>query len=306
MLTTEMPHREHERQPYGQPQAHGHLPADVLDALPEPVIVVDGSETIRFINPAAARLLDMRRPSAIGQTLEQAFTLERQPPKPDMDTGLGEVGAAVLDGLHVLERHGKRTRVAITSSPLDDGRVITLRDMSRVYNAVSVLAFHASHDALTGVVNRRELARRLGRILKGRGHDGATRYEHTLLFLDLDAFKAINDRHGHLAGDATLREIAERWRSALRQRDTLARVGGDEFAVLLEHCRVAEAEPVVRKLGRALRERPIHWNGEPVEVGARIGVIELGPDLDSVDAALAAADAACYRAKREGLEYAVG
>jgi diguanylate cyclase (GGDEF)-like protein/PAS domain S-box-containing protein len=178
-----------------------------------------------------------------------------------------------------------------------NGAVIVFRDVSEAQALRHMLSYQATHDALTGLVNRQEFERRLERILiETRGDDEA----YTLLYLDLDRFKVVNDTCGHAAGDQLLRQITERLHERLRDRDTLARLGGDEFGVLLEHCPLDQALRIATALRDTARDYRFIWEGKPFAVGASIGVVPLSAATGSVSVALAAADAACYAAKEQG------
>ncbi len=171
------------------------------------------------------------------------------------------------------------------------------RDITRAQSTAKTLAFHASHDALTGVVNRTVLEQRLRRAVKsarGRGR------EHVLCYLDLDRLKQVNDSCGHDAGDRLLRELTGWLKGQLRARDTLARLGGDEFALLLENCAGEQGIAIARRLIAAWCARPFVWRQRRFDVGLSAGLVSFGPECVSADRLLACADAACYRAKREG------
>ncbi|MEP6502152.1 MAG: diguanylate cyclase [Betaproteobacteria bacterium] len=158
------------------------------------------------------------------------------------------------------------------------------------------LSWTASHDELTGLVNRREFELRLGEEIGGRADAEAS----AALFIDLDRFKAVNDSGGHAAGDELLRNIARILNSRARANDTVARVGGDEFAVLLRGCGPSAAERVAADICARVAEYQLAWHGQALGVGASIGVVAIDSAFASVDEVLLAADAACYEAKRAG------
>jgi len=198
---------------------------------------------------------------------------------------------------------GTTVRVHIRGRPVFDAegrfagyRGIT-RDITEAHELAARLSFQATHDALTGLVNRAEFERRLGRLLDSARRDGSS---HALCYLDLDQFKVVNDTCGHLAGDALLERLAETLTFRVRQRDTVARLGGDEFAVLIEHCSVAQATRVASALHQAISEFVFTWNGRPFQVGASLGLVPITPDLGDVNDVLSAADSACYVAKDQG------
>jgi diguanylate cyclase (GGDEF)-like protein len=153
----------------------------------------------------------------------------------------------------------------------------------------------ADQDTLVPVFNRRAFVRIVARFISLASRYGTP---SSLIFIDLDGFKRVNDEHGHAAGDAVLRHIADVLLRQVRNTDVVARIGGDEFAVVLSHVTLAQAEKKAAALERALRERPLVYNGHSLAQGFSFGVYELKPG-ESADAALAQADAAMYARKRE-------
>jgi diguanylate cyclase (GGDEF)-like protein/PAS domain S-box-containing protein len=167
------------------------------------------------------------------------------------------------------------------------------------------LSWTASHDELTGLVNRREFELRLGQdigaLAKAEGAGALAEADvSAALFIDLDRFKAVNDSGGHAAGDELLRNIARLLSGRARAHDTVARIGGDEFALLLRGCGTSAAERVAADICARVAEYQLAWQGQSLGVGASIGVVEIDRSFASVDEVLLAADAACYEAKREG------
>jgi diguanylate cyclase (GGDEF)-like protein len=161
---------------------------------------------------------------------------------------------------------------------------------------VSELSYQASHDALTGLVNRREFERRLERILAMSPQEES----HAVLYFDLDQFKVINDTCGHVAGDELLRQISSVLASQVRKRDTLARLGGDEFGVLLEHCQQEQALRIAHQMREALQDLRFVWQDRGFTVGASIGLVPIAPGVDTLATVFRAADDACYAAKEQG------
>jgi diguanylate cyclase (GGDEF)-like protein len=159
------------------------------------------------------------------------------------------------------------------------------------------LSFEASHDALTGLVNRREFEARLQRTLERskQSESGAA-----LLYLDLDQFKIVNDTCGHSAGDELLNMLAQLYWDHVRERDTLARIGGDEFALILEHCTVDEALSVANKILEATRNFRYTCKGRMFQLGVSIGLIPIDKTSGNMEQALRQADHACYVAKETG------
>ena len=167
----------------------------------------------------------------------------------------------------------------------------------RIDEATALLSHQASHDVLTGLVNRREFEKRMERALRNAREQGG---HHVLCYMDLDRFKIVNDTCGHVAGDELLRQLAFLMRKRLRDRDTLARLGGDEFGLLLEGCSQADALRVAEDLLAMVRDFRFTWQDKVFNVGLSMGLVALGGANDSIAGLLTAADAACYAAKEKG------
>ncbi len=170
-------------------------------------------------------------------------------------------------------------------------------DVTNAYQLSEQLAYQASHDTLTGLVNRNEFESRLGRALDSAHLDDA---EHALCYLDLDQFKIVNDTCGHVAGDELLRQLAQVLRARVRRQDTLARLGGDEFGVLMERCPVEHAQSVADTLRQSVEDFRFHWEGKVFAVGVSIGLVPIVQSSHDASTVLRAADTACYAAKDEG------
>lgn len=171
-------------------------------------------------------------------------------------------------------------------------------DITLARKAQEALAWKAAHDPLTHLVNRREFEGRLHRALQTTG--ALPNYKHILMFIDLDYFKAINDGAGHAAGDNVLLQVAQILQSHTGEKDTVCRMGGDEFAVLLMGEAALQPTALAEKMRAAIEAIPIHHEGQTYPLGASIGIVWLDESFTSTPSALSAADAACYAAKRTG------
>jgi diguanylate cyclase (GGDEF)-like protein len=159
------------------------------------------------------------------------------------------------------------------------------------------LSYQASHDVLTGLVNRREFESRAEHLIQeSRNHNS----EHALCFMDLDQFKVVNDTCGHIAGDELLHQLSSVLSLTIRQQDTLARLGGDEFGVLIENCSLENAQQIASKLLQAIQGYQFLWEGNAFKVGASIGLVSLTSSTNNLTQLLKDADAACYMAKDKG------
>jgi diguanylate cyclase (GGDEF)-like protein/PAS domain S-box-containing protein len=175
--------------------------------------------------------------------------------------------------------------------------LIVCEDITEARKLTEKVAYDASHDALTDLVNRREFEHRLKRVLETAR---TSMTEHALCYLDLDQFKVINDTCGHLAGDELLRQLASVLKAHVRKRDTVARLGGDEFGVLMEHCPLKEAQQVANALCRAVEGFRFLWGEKVYSVTVSIGLVPVTAGSGSMADLLKAADAACYAAKNAG------
>jgi diguanylate cyclase (GGDEF)-like protein len=167
----------------------------------------------------------------------------------------------------------------------------------QVLQATAKLSYQASHDMLTGLINRREFEIRLERALLSAQQQGR---EHALCYMDLDQFKIVNDSCGHVAGDELLRQLTLQLQHEVRERDTLARLGGDEFGLLLENCPAEKAMEIAEIMRLTVQNFRYAYNGKSFLVGVSIGMVMLNQDSDNVTSLLTAADAACYAAKDNG------
>jgi diguanylate cyclase (GGDEF)-like protein/PAS domain S-box-containing protein len=212
----------------------------------------------------------------------------------------GEIRNAEL----VLRRKDGRKIVVLENSRTvrdEQGHVLyyegTLTDITEAHELSRQLSYEASHDALSGLINRREFEIRLQRALDSAQATGTS---HAVCYLDLDQFKVINDTCGHVAGDELLRQLAQLLQSRVRSNDVLARLGGDEFGLLLHDCSMTDAVIIANALLKAVEQYQFVWGASTFTVGASIGVVPLSGNFRRITQVLQAADAACYAAKDQG------
>jgi diguanylate cyclase (GGDEF)-like protein len=158
------------------------------------------------------------------------------------------------------------------------------------------LEWSAAHDGLTGLANRQRFDQHARRLIEAR----PASLPAAMVFIDLDHFKEVNDTGGHLSGDAMLRAAAAAIMSRVRSGDLAARIGGDEFALLLEQCSHEAAVRVAEDIVASISAIALPWLSGSLHVGASIGVASLTPEIGTVDDWISAADAACYAAKAAG------
>jgi len=279
-----------------------------LQSIADAVLTTDAHGRVTWLNPVAQRLTGWTADEARGQPASRVFVArleEAGEPAPDpvqrcLDSGLPSKlpGGAVLVG-----RDGEQRAVDDSVAPIRGkagkvfGTVLVFRDVTQQRRQFDEIRWRASHDGLTGLVNRVEFGQRLARTFERAKRDGS---EHAVLALDLDRFKLINDHCGHAAGDEVLAEVATRLEAGVRGRDTVARLGGDEFAAILENCSLDEALHVAQKLCDALDQYRYVHGEQSFRIGASIGVAPLDARWPDGETALREADACCMLAKEQG------
>ncbi|GAB4352022.1 MAG: hypothetical protein Kow006_16390 [Gammaproteobacteria bacterium] len=278
-----------------------------LNSIADAVITTNSNGEVDYLNPVAERMLGWSREEAEGHTLTDVCQLLEDPRdetsiKP-LDPGYRESKTMERSRYILVRPDGRRLVVEEATTLLRDdqgnptGTVTVLHDISQAQKLADELRYHASHDPLTGLVNRREFERRLEVALNSARKE---RLDHALAYIDLDQFKVVNDICGHIAGDSLLRELAAVLRENIRDEDTLARLGGDEFGLLLEGCPLKKAQQVAENLRRVVDEFSFTWNGKAFSVGASIGLVPITFESDTIEGLLSAADVACYAAKDLG------
>ena len=271
----------------------------VLDGLGFAVLVVERSGAITMFNERFVTLL-----GSGGRGVQLDFRavveeLRRLVSDPD------SLGRALLEALREPERAGELElalrdggALAVSVARLQDdpdARVVCLRDATGELQARRELEHRAMHDALTGLPNRELLLDRLSVALARRTRAGTS---VGVLFIDLDGFKAINDEHGHAVGDQLLVAVAQRLTREVRDGDTVARFGGDEFVVLCEDLGSDQlAAPLARRLADAIAQ-PLTAGGALLAVRASIGVVLESDPSVTPELLLARADGEMYRVKR--------
>ncbi|MEO7205382.1 MAG: EAL domain-containing protein [Steroidobacteraceae bacterium] len=280
-----------------------------LDAMGESVMTVDAEGRIDYINHSAELLLGQQVNQVLGKSFADVASLvdenDRRQLVDPVQKGLGS-GARVSAARRavLVPANGSTERfVEISVTPLlldgkdSSGLVLVLHDTSELRGLTRQMTYQASHDALTGLVNRREFEHRLQEALDS-AQTGDT--GHALCYLDLDHFKVVNDTCGHTAGDNMLREIASLIKETVRDSDTVGRIGGDEFALLLVGCPLEKARQIADNVVRSVNDYRFVWRDKIFNVGVSIGLVEIGRDSGTIEDIMNSADSACYVAKKQG------
>lgn len=279
-----------------------------LKVLTDAVIIVDAAGNLDYLNPAAERMTGWKLPAAKGVLAASVLDFKEE----NTGTSLQYIVDRCLHDAQPLactqhgtvrDRDGRQFSVEAAIAPIHlprgelIGAVLVLHDVTEPRNLLRTLAYQASHDALTGLINRREFEVRLSRTLSHAQNGVGT---GALLYLDLDQFKIVNDTCGHAAGDEMLQQLSRVYQSVVRERDTFARLGGDEFALILEHCTVEEAVRVANKVLEKTTCFKYRYGGKSFRVGVSIGVVPITESAVSIEQTMRLADHACYIAKENG------
>ena len=279
-----------------------------LHSISEAVITTDTERRIMYMNPIARRITGWNEEEAIGMPLDTVFRLvdeqTRAPVKSTVDECLSRSNTVQFEEPAVLiNRNGDEFTVENASSPIrgHDGEVIgavlVFRNITHIRNLSKKMEFQATHDALTGLINRHEFEQQLNMAVKSAREENRT---HAICYLDLDQFKIVNDTCGHIAGDQLLKELAHLMPHSIRASDCLARLGGDEFGVLMFDCPTRQAEKVADNLRAAIRDFTFSWDRKTFDIGVSIGLVPITSDSGSVQDVLRRSDSACYIAKDLG------
>ncbi len=279
-----------------------------LQSIGDGVVTTDAHGVIDYINPVAEQLTGWRLEDSQGRAIEEVFRAFHEETCEPLENPLSVAirrtrSIKSVRPMLLIRRDGNEIYVESTASPIRDGSgavsggVLVFHDVSEARELNRRLSYHASHDVLTGLVNRREFEHRMERALKSAK---ARETSYALCYIDLDQFKIVNDTCGHSAGDALLGQVGGLLKSKVRWRDTLARLGGDEFAILLESCTLEEAMRMAETLREAVRNFKFTWEERTFRLGASIGVVPISVENDDVAAVLSAADSACQAAKQAG------
>ncbi|MCH8099035.1 MAG: EAL domain-containing protein [Proteobacteria bacterium] len=279
-----------------------------LQSIGDGVITTDGDSIVEYVNPVAEELTGWKVDDASGRPIDEIFRGFHEETCEPLENPLAiairrDRAIKSVRPTLLIRRDGNELYIESTASPIRDGKgivtggVLVFHDVSESRELNRRLSYHASHDILTGLVNRSEFENRLERALKSAQ---AKETSYALLYLDLDQFKIVNDSCGHSAGDALLGQLGALLKSKIRWRDTLARLGGDEFGVLLESCSLEEAMKSAEVLRLAIGEYKFLWEERSFRLGVSIGVVPITAENEDVAALLSAADSACAAAKEAG------
>jgi len=279
-----------------------------LASIADGVITTDRDGWVEFLNPVAESLTGWKMSAARGLPLQAICRLtdeaSRQPAPNPIETVLRDERTVEVAATMLLVRNdGVEIPIVHSGAPIRgsngeiNGVVLILHDVSNERQYAAKLSYQATHDSLTGLINRTEFDNRMNLALQSAATLGR---HHAVMYLDLDQFKVINDTCGHAAGDQLIRQVSSLLQRRLREGDTLSRLGGDEFGVLLENCPPDHALRIAEELRQTMRDLHFVSDGRSFVVSVSIGLVSIDDGLYTLSDVLSAADAACYMAKDKG------
>jgi diguanylate cyclase (GGDEF)-like protein/PAS domain S-box-containing protein len=279
-----------------------------LASIGDAVVTTDAHGRITFMNRVAEQLTGWSDAQARGLDVAQVVGLADEANGQPIDSpALRSLqlrqAIGVTSRAQLVTREGHRIAVEDSAAPIwsRDGQVLgavmVFHDVSHERRLSHQLSWQASHDALTGLVNRRAFEDAIAGALRSAKDEG---HRHALLYMDLDRFKIVNDSVGHGAGDVLLQTLSRMLLGHMRESDVLARLGGDELGVLLSYCPMSRARELADELRRSIKDFRFVWSDKVFELGASIGLVEISEESKSASELLVEADQACYMAKEQG------
>lgn len=279
-----------------------------LQSIGDAVITTDEIGRVTWLNPVAETMTGWLNDEAMGRMLEQVFYIQhettRLPVENPVMTCL-KVGTPVglAAGTVLISRSGVEFGIEDSAAPILSGTgdvlgvVLVFHDVTEARRQSGEMTYRATHDPMTDVLNRSEFETRLAKLLR---HQELSESKHALLFIDLDQFKLVNDACGHSVGDDVLKQVSKLFKKSIRSNDMLARIGGDEFAIILENCGAEEAQVVAQKICDHMDIYRFNHDGKSFRIGTSIGLVSIDRQWNEIQTLVRAADAACIAAKDGG------
>ncbi|WP_111979997.1 ammonium transporter [Algibacillus agarilyticus] len=282
-----------------------------LDSIGDGVISISPRGNVQYLNRTAEKLTGWHEKDALGKPLHRVFCAVDKitdHPNDQLITNINQNKKTIISQKSQLlfSRSDDIYAIRYTASPIFDkaknlsGIVIVFQDITQSQQIQSKLNHQATHDPLTDLYNRREFDLRLQQIVNEVQAETASNIKHSLIFIDLDEFKFVNDICGHAAGDVLLKEVSTLMKDNIRHHDTLARLGGDEFAIILTHCPIDRSIAIAEKIKIKIAEYKYKQDNKEFGVTTSIGLVEINAQTTNVQDVLIQADTACYTSKKRG------
>jgi diguanylate cyclase (GGDEF)-like protein/PAS domain S-box-containing protein len=279
-----------------------------LKSIGDGVITTDPQGKIDYLNPVAEQLTGWKNEAVRGQSLSQVFTIINETTREPLENPVQRVFSQA-DIVHLshhtllISRDGTEYAIEDSAAPIQDrqgqirGVVVVFRDVTQSRLLSRQLSWQASHDHLTGLLNRQAFEQKIQAAITSTETE---EQQYIFCFLDLDKFKQVNDSCGHPGGDELLRQVTALLQTRVRAADCLARLGGDEFGLLLHGCSLGDGQEVAETVRKLIQDFRFNWEDKVFSIGVSIGLVKIDADTSNVASVFGAADAACYAAKTRG------
>ncbi|MEM7543794.1 MAG: diguanylate cyclase [Pseudomonadota bacterium] len=283
---------------------------EILDCAGDAIVTTDHDGVVDYANPVAQVLMGRTLGELSGEPITSGLRIQHPPEQRNLTRELFESCRLTRrvqangENAQLIRSDGVTYGIDYVITAIRNGAgdfcgsVFVLRDVTEKRHKAENIAWQATHDSLTDLINRSEFELRLKKLARETPSNSDNR--HSLLYIDVDKFKFINDTYGHGAGDAVLRDIAKVLRGQIRGADTLARIGGDEFVTLLYSCPVSKAENLGEELRASIANHKFTWQDIELPISISVGVVEIDKACKSPSEIMRAADSACYAAKKFG------
>jgi diguanylate cyclase (GGDEF)-like protein/PAS domain S-box-containing protein len=296
--------REVEQQLYREKE----LAQVTLQSIGDAVVTTDIEGRVDYLNPIAEQLTGWRVQEAKGRPITEVMPIIHEMTREPITNPIHHVlkhrhRVELVNHAILVNRFGPEYAIQDAASPIVGtngtllGAVLAFRDVTQTRLMERQLAWQASHDGLTGLMNRREFERKLSEAIASVHHD---KQHHVLCYLDLDRFKVINDSYGHAAGDELIRQVAILLKNHLATSDVIARLGGDEFGIILYDCSLNHAQDICDVIRRNIQEFRFVWQSHHSNICVSIGIVQIDDNCIDLAQAMSTADAVCYAAKQRG------
>jgi len=274
---------------------HQYL-TSIIGNTPFGVLTLSDDYEVSIINTFATKMLNFPEATP-AELIDQPYTVAFQHAPSILEEFDNKIISYLKRSFEIATLEVGKHTIKVNCKRMLQGILITLEDITQQVEMESRLVYQANHDVLTNLINRREFEVRLKRFV-----DKAylSNREGALFFMDLDRFKPVNDTAGHAAGDKLLTQIAGILTHHVRDRDTVARVGGDEFGIILENCPMDKAIDIANEIRQHIEGYTFVYQEKMFNIGISIGVAPIDGKQTDIESIINAADHACQSAKNLG------
>lgn len=278
-----------------------------LKSIGDAVITTNNIGLVEYLNPVAEKIIGCMSHDVKGKPVTdifKAYDEENSRWLANCIMNLLKNGSYNMpsNDVSLLVNNGEKVDISLTIAPIQSidnevlGSITTFQDVTKEKIMAKHIEHQASHDVLTGLLNRREFEYKVEQALELYSCDK----DHAFCIMDLDRFKVINDTLGHAAGDELLKQLSSRIKMLLRQTDFFARIGGDEFSLFLSYVDKQDASLIAEKILQSIRDYRFVWDNKSFRIGASIGIVDAPAQVSNYENLYHAADTACYMAKHNG------